>query len=310
MLKKIRKKKFKALCKLLLGGVAFVGSMFMNQDSLNAMPIEDTTSAYASLKNVVYNETLKSVTGSNVTNGFISWKDFSLANGDKLTFSGMTNMLNYVPFKNPSLIYGEIDASAVSGNFYIVNPSGILFGQDSKVIANDFHVSTRYLSEDDIKNYKLGTNPFDTNATASLINKNGLSSSDIMGAYDIADGDVMFLGKVQANSLKVEGNTIQIRNTKDITTNGTNKLTDVTLYSNNSPEVGYEVGFENPFDYSTEDAFITGVAKYYGIDTTADDNNTALSSIYTFYKSAIDDLDANDNKKVLIPMALDKVIRA
>ena len=36
---KILKKKYKNLGKLLLGGAAFLGSIFINQDSLNAQPL-------------------------------------------------------------------------------------------------------------------------------------------------------------------------------------------------------------------------------------------------------------------------------
>ena len=127
---------------MLLGGVAFLGSMFINQDALNAMPVinPDVRNNVEIVKTPTNEWNIKG-TG----NAFQSWIDFSLAKNEILNFSGMNNMLNYVPFKNPSLIYGTINAPDVK-NFYIINPSGILFGPNSKVVTGDLFVSTRSLT--------------------------------------------------------------------------------------------------------------------------------------------------------------------
>lgn len=202
----------------------------------------------------------------------------------------MTNMLNYVSAVNPSYIYGNINAADVK-DFYIINPNGILFGANSRVITENLFVSTRSLTEDDIQNYvKYGTNPLDIAVDASRINDGGLKSSDIIGAYDIADGDVMFLGKVQANSLKVEGNVIQIRNTANILNNeGTEKLTNVTLISNNNPEVGYNV--------TTEGVDVESAAEEKGATSSA--NSKTLANPFSFDMSS-SDLNNDDKISSLI----------
>ena len=70
MRRKILKKKYKNLCKLVLGGIAFFSSMFINQHNLNAMPVADTHDK----NNVTFSS--GNVTGSG--NGFMAWKDFSV----------------------------------------------------------------------------------------------------------------------------------------------------------------------------------------------------------------------------------------
>ena len=306
MKRKILKKKYKALCKLILGGMAFLSSMFINQNDLKALPIVDSTNTKTNITNINTNDKTMTINGNNKGNGFIAWRDFSIGRGETVNFYGMTNMLNYVTRVNPSLIYGTINALGVN-NFYIINPSGILFGKDSMVRTNHLFVSTRSLTDSQIQSYINGGNNYDIFANSTpLINEGGLKSADILGPYDIADGDVMFLGKVQANSLKVEGNTIQIRNTANIRklTNDNNNanssdgetatsanviawndntaeadlppiLTDVTLISDNHPEVGYVVStdgvtsvLQNPFTFNStmsEDEIILKLAQYYGI---------------------------------------------
>ncbi|MBQ7476209.1 MAG: filamentous hemagglutinin N-terminal domain-containing protein, partial [Selenomonadaceae bacterium] len=273
MIRKILKKRYKKLCNLLLGSVAFFGSMFISQDAVNAMPVEPGTQHRENITNLEINGNAMNITGTG--NAFISWKDFSVRPEEIINFSGMTNMLNYVPFKNPSLIYGTINAQNVT-DFYIINPSGVLFGPNSKITTGNLFVSTRSLTTNEINSYlSNGTNPLDTSIDTSRINNGGLKSSDIMGAYDIADGDVMFLGQVQANSLKIEGNTIQIRNTDNVKNkSGTSVLQgeDVTLVSNNSPEVGYEVTTDGVTSDEVDEKYFTDKYKYFVASVVGDAN--------------------------------------
>ncbi|MBQ7631127.1 MAG: filamentous hemagglutinin N-terminal domain-containing protein, partial [Selenomonadaceae bacterium] len=297
MRRKILKKKYKNLCKLLLGGAAFLGSMFTGTDTANALPVEPATINRENIQAIVNaGGGVMNITGTG--NAFISWRDFSISPNEIVNFSGMTNMLNYVSGVNPSLIYGTINAPTVK-DFYVINPSGVLFGPNSQVITNNLYVSTRSLTDSEISKYvSNGTNPLDTSIDVSRINEGGLKSSDIIGAYDIADGDVMFLGKVQANNIKIEGNTIQIRNTQNfrtLTSDGevpdsetSDKIYNwddaplltgdkVKFFSNNPVEVGYDVNVENeditttidnpfPFDSSmSDDDLVDALLEYYGL---------------------------------------------
>ena len=343
MRRKILKKKYKNLCRLLLGSVAFFGSMFIGQNDADALPVEPATINRENIQSIIdAGGGVMNITGTG--NAFINWRDFSISPNEIVNFSGMNNMLNYVSGVNPSLIYGTINAPNVK-DFYVINPSGVLFGPNSQVTTGNFYVSTRSLTENDIKKYvSNGTNPLDTSIDVSRINDGGLKSSDIIGAYDIADGDVMFLGKVQADSLKIEGNTIQIRNTKNITDADGNILTGdkVNLISNNPVEVGYEVDIsdvsstiDNPFNFDdslSADDLLDALFKYYGLykydvdsatykylngdtvlldaenrQTYSSTNSASLENLRQFYNAKIS-ASATENEKIIAAMALDQII--
>ena len=233
--------------------VAAATALSIIPSTAQALPKEPSTTVRNNISSITSSGNIMNIAGSG--NAFIRWQDFSIKLNETVNFTGMTNMLNYVPgsFKNPSLIYGAINAIGVD-KFFIINPSGILFGPNSTVNTGNLFVSTRTLTDDMINNYiNGGTNPLDTAIDASQIGQ-GLQSSEIMGAYDIADGDVMFLGKVQANSLTIEGNHIQIRNTANIMNKaGTAPLSgsSVTLISNNPAEIGYEVKLDAKYSDGT-----------------------------------------------------------
>ncbi len=90
---------------------------------MEALPVELATINRENIQSIIN-------AGGGVINGignaFINWKDFSINPNEIVNFSGMTNMLNYVSGVNPSLIYGLINAPTVK-DFYIINPSGVLF---------------------------------------------------------------------------------------------------------------------------------------------------------------------------------------
>lgn len=183
-------------------------------------------------------------------NAIIKWKDFSVGKDASVLFRGMDNLLNIVDQKNPSKIYGKIDANGV--NLFILNPSGVLFGDSSIVNAGSLAISSRSMSEDILDKFtKDGVSPLDTPVASADIGKGGRKSDEILGSYDIADGDIAVLGKIKASSLLVEGNQVQLKNTKDYTDADGNVLSGnkVTLVSDTPVEVGYEVrnNDEDPF---------------------------------------------------------------
>ena len=192
-----------------------IGSMLLSPSSAYALP-----SGPHDMQNIegIVNDsaTQMTVTGVAGSNAVVKWNDFSVDNGEVVKFAGINKMLNYVDSSvNPSKIYGEIDAKTLQ-NLYIINPSGVIFGDNSQVNTGNLIVSTRALMDEIIQNYvDNDADPLSTPASGNTaIGKGGLKSSNILGAYDVADGDVMMLGKVEADTLTIEGNTIQIKNTK------------------------------------------------------------------------------------------------
>ena len=184
-------------------------------------------------------------------NAVIKWRDFSVDADETVNFKGMSKMLNYVDQKNPSKISGAINAKGV--DLYVINPSGVLFNDSSKVNVANLFVSSRAMTDAALNKFaKDGVNPLDTPVMAADIGKGGRKSEEILGAYDIADGDIALLGKVTANSMTIEGNVVQLKNTQDYTDGDGNLLKGdaVKLVSDNPVEVGYEV--EDPTDGSNK----------------------------------------------------------
>ena len=83
---------------------------------------------------------------STVTNNVITWNDFSVNNGEKVTFDDgnkTNNYLNIVTGQNTSQINGMINGG---NNVYIVNPNGVIMGKDADVNVGNFYASTRYIN--------------------------------------------------------------------------------------------------------------------------------------------------------------------
>lgn len=352
MKRAVKKKKQRILNKLFAGGAIFAAlQVLMPTKPISAMPtvapagmgphdIANITSALTTdasgNRHFASANGIMEIVGNN-GNAFIPWRDFSIAYGELVRFTNIQNILNYVVAVNPSLIYGSIDASNVD-KFYLVNPNGIYFGPNSMVTTNNFIVSTRELTKDMIDNYiSGGTLNLDNNPVIG--GENWFNSKNVTGTYDVADGDIMFLGKVQADKVTVEGNTIQIRNTKNFTDKNGDTLSGdkMKFYTNNPVEVGYVVdvtdqnlsgAIEEPFTYvnaestATEDAAIEALAKEYDIYIGTGDsaevqalnaeiiatNKAELLKLYNYF-DAHRPASSDDTQNKLLSLAMDKVIR-
>src|ERR1051325_7075825 len=78
-------------------------------------------------------------------NLFHSFGQFNLSNGDTATFSGpnnIQNILSRVTGGNPSSIDGTIQSTIPGANFFLINPSGILFGQHAMVDVSGSFIAT------------------------------------------------------------------------------------------------------------------------------------------------------------------------
>jgi filamentous hemagglutinin family protein len=80
------------------------------------------------------------------TNLFHSFGQFSLSQGDLATFSGPAatkNVISRVTGGSVSSIDGTIRSTINGANLYLINPSGIVFGQNATVnVLGSFHAST------------------------------------------------------------------------------------------------------------------------------------------------------------------------
>ena len=79
-------------------------------------------------------------------NLFHSFGQFNLPKGESATFTGpntITNILSRVTGGSPSSIDGTIRSQIPRANFYLLNPSGVMFGPNTSLdVSGSFHVST------------------------------------------------------------------------------------------------------------------------------------------------------------------------
>jgi filamentous hemagglutinin family protein len=103
------------------------------------------------------------------TNLFHSFSQFNLHSGERAVFSGpesVQNIISRVSGQHISWIDGSIESSIPNANFYLLNPSGVIFGKNAILdIDGSFYVSTAdYLT--------LGNH--------GVFNTNGLLDFDIL----------------------------------------------------------------------------------------------------------------------------------
>jgi len=79
-------------------------------------------------------------------NLFHSFSSFNLSNVESANFSGdasINNVISRVTGGNASNINGQINSSIPGGNFYFINPAGVIFGNDASIdVGGSFTVGT------------------------------------------------------------------------------------------------------------------------------------------------------------------------
>ncbi len=81
--------------------------------------------------------------GSNL---FHSFQVFNINTGETATFSGpasVANILGRVTGGSASTVDGAINSSIQGANLYLINPSGVIFGENASLnVSGSFHVTT------------------------------------------------------------------------------------------------------------------------------------------------------------------------
>lgn len=202
-------------------------------------------------------------------NLFHSFKDFNVNTGERATFTGpgtVTNILARVTGSNRSFIDGVLRSDIPNANLYLLNPSGILFGENASLdITGSFHTSTAdYLrlgengrfSASYPKNSVLITAPpeafgFLDNKPASIsiqgsfiIGSKEKTLSMIGGELQIEDG-ILFASGGRINLAAVASAGEVVPTSSDLGVNTFEKLGKITLSQSSSKILEEKIGLAN-----------------------------------------------------------------
>jgi filamentous hemagglutinin family protein len=121
-------------------------SFFIFYAPLHAEVVTDGTLGQATTlpgPNYLVSDTLGQQVGGNL---FHSFQSFNINTGEAATFTGslsVENILARVTGGNHSLIDGTLRSNIPNANLYLLNPNGILFGENARLdITGSFHAST------------------------------------------------------------------------------------------------------------------------------------------------------------------------
>ena len=204
------------------------------------------------------------ITGSD--NNVINWSSFNVGDNETVKYDE-NNYLNLIHDTEASQINGKITGGK---NIYLINPNGVLFGENSSVNVGNLYISTRALEDVDALNFETkGINPLSTSATNYF-------------------GDIVNLGTMQANKVVLEGNIVTLQNDADIV--ATNNA--VTINAVNAIEVG-----KNPDATYIVDAWAhnKNITKKFNLISNYDDLKTARNNPNANYMLACD-IDASPSK--------------
>ena len=213
-----------------------------------ALPIEGANAAANKGEaNISTADKTMNIVGNSEHN-ILKWEDFSVEKDETVKFDGgakTKDYLNLVTGEGASNIYGKIDGGR---NVYLVNPHGILFAKGSEV-----NTGALYLSTANPTDIATATNAFKTNGTSPL------TASAQMG-------DVLNLGTVKTSKLYIEGKNVKVLNTDDVkNTAGTAALTgtNVTIRSEETPHIGYDVGNKITRNFTVNGATVSKTVSDY-----------------------------------------------
>ena len=159
------------------------------------------------------------ITGNN-TNHIIAWGGgFNINKGESVNFLGNNKSYLNLDYTNKaSQILGNLNGNG--NNIYLVNPSGVLIGQNASINANKF-VASNTIDNTTLNNFKNKVN--DTNAITTF-----------SPVFKPNKGNIVNLGTIKANNgITLIGDTIDIRGGKiENTKGGTNKDNSIYFVGN------------------------------------------------------------------------------
>ena len=122
-----------------------------------ALPVEGAHhAANAAEATITQSGTVMDIVGKN-ENNLLYWQDFSIDAGEKVRFDAgapLRNYLNLVTGEGMSRIYGTMEGG---WHVYLVNPHGILFGDNAEVNTGALYLSTAKAGDLNTSVFRGGT---------------------------------------------------------------------------------------------------------------------------------------------------------
>ena len=183
---------------LLSGPAALAAPVMPTLDYRGAAP-------HVTISSSSSNTTAAMAISSTQAGNVLKWIDFSIGKGGSVQFDDK-NYLNYVTGHARSEIDGVLKGG---GSIYLINPNGILFGSTARVDVGSLHLSTRRLTDAQLAGY-------------------GQAQAALFKTDSASVGDVINLGRLNADRIEVEGRNITFKNVADVTKGGTLTNGDIT----------------------------------------------------------------------------------
>ena len=181
------------ICKLIaINSIVF--SCFVFDGNSQELPENPTvTHGNASFEKVGNNLTIKQSTQKLITN----WSSFNIGKANQVEFkqpSSVSTALNRVQSNDPTHIYGSLKSN---GQLVLINPSGVLFHNGSKVDVGSIIASTLNLKDGDFINDKY---VFQKNGLSGVVNNQGEIKAFEGGTIALIAPQIQNKGKIETTN--------------------------------------------------------------------------------------------------------------
>ena len=181
------------ICKLIaINSIVF--SCFVFDGNSQELPENPTvTHGNASFEKVGNNLTIKQSTQKLITN----WSSFNIGKANQVEFkqpSSVSTALNRVQSNDPTHIYGSLKSN---GQLILINPSGVLFHNGSKVDVGSIIASTLNLRDGDFINDKY---VFQKNGLSGVVNNQGEIKAFEGGTIALIAPQIQNKGKIETTN--------------------------------------------------------------------------------------------------------------
>jgi filamentous hemagglutinin family protein len=131
----------------LAGSLALSGAIASSEDCALAQIIPDTTLGNQNSTVTPISPTIDQINGGATrgANLFHSFREFNVDDGRSALFTnpvGIQNILTRVTGTNPSNILGTLGVTGGNANLFLINPNGIIFGENASLNVGGSFVAT------------------------------------------------------------------------------------------------------------------------------------------------------------------------